>query len=253
MLGEDFSIALQWCKKYNAIETSSGKIILALPIREAQNLINNLVSQENYLGDVSRNKSEAIPEDILKSFLTRKLAILDKENMLERAEKLAGKEITDVTLELIKTGMWKRVKFKPYNVEAAGKRQIGKRHPYNRFLGDVRRKLVEMGFREMRGPTIETEFWNFDALFQPQNHPSRDWTQTYSLKNPKEGSLPDKGLVERVKSAHENGWRTGSTGWGYKWDPKKAAQLMPRAHGTAISARTLSNTNPPGRYFAISR
>ena len=168
---------------------------------------------------------------------------------------MAGKEITDLNADLIKTGMWRKVKIKPYNVEAVGKTlHIGKRQPYNRFLSSVRAKLVEMGFQEMTGPNIELEFWNFDALFQPQNHPSRDWTQTYSIKSPKEGSLPDKNIVERVKAAHENGWKTGSTGWGYKWDPKKAAKLMPRAHGTALSARTLaSKPTIPGRYFSISR
>ena len=57
-----------------------------------------------------------------------------------------------------------------------------------------------------------------------------------------------------MKAAHENGWTTGSSGWGYKWDPDKAAKLMPRAHGTCLSARCLAhNVEIPGKYFSIAR
>jgi phenylalanyl-tRNA synthetase alpha chain len=185
----------------------------------------------------------------------RKLVLKEKEDSFKRAGRLVGKEVAVLTPDLIKTGLWKRVKLRPYNVGVRGERIYpGKRQPYNRFLAQVRQKLVELGFREMSGPTIETEFWNFDALFQAQDHPSRDWAQTYTLKSPKHGGLPGKKIVERVKATHENGWKTGSTGWGYKWDPRKAAQLMPRAHGTACSARQLAQgVNVPGKYFAIKR
>ena len=123
----------------------------------------------------------------------------------------------------------------------------GKIHPYQKFIIKVRRKLVELGFKEMTGPTIETEFWNFDALFQPQNHPARDWTDTYSLKNPEYGNLPDKKLVEAVKRSHEENWK-------YKWDEKKASKLMPRAHDTAISPRYLfKGVEIPGKYFSLVR
>ena len=149
-----------------------------------------------------------------------------------------------------------RSEFKPYNVSAPGRKIFpGKKHPYVAFLKSVRRRLAEMGFREMTGPMIELEFWNFDSLFQPQNHPSRDWAQTYSLKNHQYGKLPSSLIVEQVKAAHENGWKTGSRGWGYKWDPKKASKLMPRAHDTAISPRYLSRFSGPieipGKYFSL--
>ena len=109
----------------------------------------------------------------------------------------------------------------------------------------------------MIGPIIELEVWNFDALYQAQNHPARDWTQTYSLKYPKHGKLPDKRLVQRVKATHENGWLTDSRGWGYKWSEEKASRLMPRAHDTAISPRYLSQIygkfEIPAKYFIIVR
>jgi phenylalanyl-tRNA synthetase alpha chain len=192
---------------------------------------------------------------VLSVLVGRNLVIMIRNDRLSRASSFAGKEVATLTPDLIKTGLWNDVRMKPYNVSASGEKIYpGKRQPYLRFLRQVRRKLVELGFREMAGPTIETEFWNFDALFQPQNHPSRDWTQTYTLKSPKHGDLPENGIVDRVRAVHENGGKTGSTGWGYKWDPQKAAQLMPRAHGTACSARRLAaGVDVPGKYFAIKR
>lgn len=122
------------------------------------------------------------------------------------------------------------------------------------FLNKIKAKLVQLGFNEMTGPLIETEFFNFDALFQPQNHPARTWTDTYHLKEPVHGKLPDDLVVNRVKMTHEDGGQTASKGWGYKWSPEVAMQLMPRAQGTALSARTMaSKPKIPCRYFAIAR
>ncbi|MFN9899641.1 MAG: hypothetical protein ACK55Z_12810 [bacterium] len=45
--------------------------------------------------------------------------------------------------------------------------------------------FLEMGFTEM--PTnryVESSFWNFDSLFQPQSHPARDMHDTFFIKNP---------------------------------------------------------------------
>lgn len=165
-------------------------------------------------------------------------------------------EASYLTPELITGGKWKEVKFKRYNIKAPVKIIFpGKKQPYRAFLDKIRRKLIEMGFIEMTVESlIETQFWNFDALFQPQNHPARDWTDTYQLKYPKHGMLPNEELVDKVKASHEGGWSTGSKGWGYKWSPELAMQLMPRAHGTALSARQLAKgTQIPGKYFAIQR
>ncbi len=242
---ENFNIALQWAKKNGWVDIQQRKLILLkepgkIPEMEALEKI---------------NKGQEADKNVLDILLKRRLVEEERQDELTVAKQYIGKEMDRLTPELIKTGLWKEVKIKPYNVEFVGRKiHIGKRQPYNQFLEIVRKKLVELGFKEMKGNYIESEFWNFDALYQPQGHPSRDWTDVYSLKNPKHGNLPDPKLVERVKEAHENGWKTGSTGWGYKWDPAKAAHLMPRAHTTACSARQLANKPEiPGKYFIIGR
>ncbi|MEM4390356.1 MAG: phenylalanine--tRNA ligase subunit alpha [Candidatus Diapherotrites archaeon] len=131
---------------------------------------------------------------------------------------------------------------------------IGKKQPYVVFLETIRRKLVQLGFKEMVAPLVVHEFYNFDVLFQPQNHPARSWTDTYQLKNPSKGVLVDRRAVSAVKAAHENGGVSGSKGWGYSWSEEIASKLMPVAHGTAHSARQLvSGVEIPGKYFAIAR
>lgn len=241
---ENFHIALSWAKKNGWVRLEHGKLILMKKPGKLE--IKDALEKLHKGKDISQNE--------LRILLSRNL--VQKERLaLKKAMALAGKEIPNLTPELIKTGMWRKVRLRPYDVTVPGEKiHPGKRQPYNRFLLQVRQKLVELGFKEMSGPMIETEFWNFDALYQAQDHPSRDWAQTYTLKYPKQGDLPDKKTVNQVKAAHENGWKTGSTGWGYKWDPAKASNLMPRAHGTACSARQLATgVEIPGKYFAIKR
>ncbi len=240
----NFGIALQWAKKRGWVKIDKGMLF-----RKSSP---GKVPEEEALKKVL--KGDSVPERDLETLIRRKLVKIETETE-RKAAALKGKEVTVIRPELLKTGRWREVRIKPYNVEAMSSViHPGKRQPYNQFLADTRRKLVELGFKEMTGPYIETEFWNFDALYQPQNHPSRDWTQTYSLISPKEGSLPNGHITGNVRAAHEDGWKTGSVGWGYKWDPKKAMKLMPRAHTTSCSARQLAaGAHVPSKYFAIGR
>jgi phenylalanyl-tRNA synthetase alpha chain len=243
---ENFSIALSWSKKKGWVRLDKGKIVL---VRKP-----GKIPEQDALEMVSRNK---LPDNkTLQTLMKRRLVEEEREDIVKKAQKMVGKEIANLSPELIKTGLWKKVKLRPYNVTATGtKTYAGKRQPYNQFLDNMRAKLFSMGFTEVKGQSIITEFWNFDALYQAQNHPSRDWTQTYSLKYPKQGRLPDTKIVKQVKATHENGWKTGSTGWGYKWDKNKAARLMPIAHDTALSPVTLASKElrVPGKYFQIVR
>jgi phenylalanyl-tRNA synthetase alpha chain len=156
---------------------------------------------------------------------------------------------------MLKDKSWKSANFKKYNVEANVEPiYTGKYQPYKRFLDLIRKRLIAMGFEEMNTSLTTTEFYNFDVLFQPQNHPARTWTDTYTLKTPPTGKLPDNKIIDKIKNAHENGGNTESIGWGYKWNPDIAMKLMPVAQGTAFSARKMTEgVNVPGRYFALAR
>ncbi|HKZ45379.1 MAG TPA: phenylalanine--tRNA ligase subunit alpha [archaeon] len=248
----NFHIALKWALQNGWVSKEENRLKL---VKSPE-----LTEEEKSLEKIEKGKD--VEENVLKILVSRNLAVKITETYERTKEEIAkaGNVIGELTHDMIRTGLWKGKKFKPVEVEIVRKKLDlkktvpEKRQPYNQFLMYVRNKLVQMGFKEMTGPTIETEFWNFDALFQPQNHPARDWTQTYSLKYPKFGDLPPKNIVEKVRMTHENGWKTGSTGWGYKWSAKKASQLMPRAHDTAITPRYMAKgIEIPGRYFNIVR
>jgi len=121
------------------------------------------------------------------------MKILNEIKMHETPEKPV---ITTLTPEIIKSGKWKNAVFKEYDVEAPGPRVFGGRvHPMRDLLSEIREIWISMGFIEEWGPLIELSFWNFDALFQPQDHPARDMHDTFYLHKPKYGELPEKTLV----------------------------------------------------------
>jgi phenylalanyl-tRNA synthetase alpha chain len=166
-------------------------------------------------------------------------------------------EVTQLTQQLIISGKWRSVKLQKYNIEApVAKTWPGKKHPYLQFLDEVKEKLVNLGFKEMVGTNVETSFFNFDALYTPQDHPAREIFDVYFVKSPKYGSIgTQRQILQNVKKTHENGWKTGSTGWRYKYSVKEAKRLILRGHGTCLSARTLlsKDLEIPGRYFSIAR
>lgn len=164
-------------------------------------------------------------------------------------------ELTQLTPELLKDGGWGGKAFRKYNIGLKPSRMaIGRKHPYREFLDTVRVKLVSMGFEEMRGPLVESEFWNSDALFMPQFHPARDIHDVYFVERPRSvPSLPVP-FATQVASAHENGWNTGSRGWRYAFDMERAKRLVLRSQGTSVSARTLAaGPKMPGKYYSIAR
>lgn len=166
-------------------------------------------------------------------------------------------EVSQLTPELLKDGSWRTKHFRKYTISLRPPRvPTGKRHPYREFLDLVKHKLVSMGFEEMRGPLVETEFWNMDTLYMPQFHPARAIHDVYFVKDPTHARAdpPTAMRVAKVAATHESGGGTGSTGWGYRFDKERTCRLVLRSQGTAVSARTVaSGPKVPGKYFSIAR
>ncbi|MFH1649355.1 MAG: phenylalanine--tRNA ligase subunit alpha [Candidatus Woesearchaeota archaeon] len=195
-------------------------------------------------------------QDIVKVETTknRTIAPTAEGKKIQESLSTATEVIERLTPDMLRAGSWKNKEFRTYDVKInVPKVFAGKTQPYADFIHQAREKLALMGFIEMDGPTVELEFFNFDALYQPQNHPARTAMASYSVKGT--GKLPDPALVQRVKTAHETGGKTGSTGWGGTWSPEVAARLIARAQDTAISPRYLSRKDMkvPGKYFSLVR
>jgi phenylalanyl-tRNA synthetase alpha chain len=61
--------------------------------------------------------------------------------------------------------------------------EMGSLHPVTIVANDVGDILRRMGFSVLSGPEMETEYYNFEALNVPKNHPARDMQDTYYLDN----------------------------------------------------------------------
>jgi phenylalanyl-tRNA synthetase alpha chain len=170
-------------------------------------------------------------------------------------ENISSDSIDSLTPEIIKDKTWKNKEFRRYDVSINVPRIYGGRRHFTREAQSyIKSVWLDLGFKEMKGPIVNTSFWNFDALFTAQDHPVRDMQDTFFIKNPKSGKLPDKKLVQQVKKTHENGGSTGSLGWQYAWSEEEAAKNVLRTHTTVLSARTIASLkkeNLPAKFFSV--
>lgn len=165
-----------------------------------------------------------------------------------------GEETGALTPEMLKTGAWKSAQFRRYNIDVPPTRVLaGRKNPYCDFLGLLKNKLASLGFEEFDGPLVETEFWNGDALFMPQFHSARDIHDVYYMKDPTHAKAIEQPWLDQVASTHENGWKTGSRGWGYHFDRDFTRRLILRSQGTVLSAKQLTHAKVPGKYFGVLR
>ena len=186
-------------------------------------------------------------------YLTEKGKNIDIEAIKEL------QQVSKITSEMLASDKWKNLELKPFDVKKPGPLlKAGKIHPIINLINEIREVFLSMGFTEIRGPIVESAFFNFDALFQPQDHPARELQDTFYLSNPKEAKLPEKKLISAVKNTHENGGNSGSIGWRYKWEEKVAKQTVLRTHTTATTIRRLAqyyyeNGKKPIKVFSVDR
>ncbi|XP_067119178.1 phenylalanine--tRNA ligase alpha subunit isoform X2 [Centruroides vittatus] len=211
--------------------------------------------KEMKFDDVSDNLKQDLKKRKLLQEITIKSYQIDKGSSFSTS---IMKQETDLTSEMISSGSWKQKSFKPYNFDALGLLpDCGHLHPLMKVRSEFRQIFLEMGFAEM--PTnnfVESSFWNFDALFQPQQHPARDEHDTFFLSDPQYCIDLPKDYMEKVKKVHSEGGY-GSIGYRYDWKLEEAQKNVLRTHTTAVSARMLyklaQQKFTPTKYFSIDR
>lgn len=63
------------------------------------------------------------------------------------------------------------------------KNQVGHRHPNTIALEEVERIFVGMGYEVVEGPEVEKDYYNFEALNIPKDHPARDEQDTFYIND----------------------------------------------------------------------
>lgn len=221
------TIGIRWAKAKGFIRIENGKLIL---LKKEDRIKSELKRLEEAFKKISSvGKCDKVVADEL----------FRRHLVLKKVAKRHYIEYTGKSLKELEEG---------FNLNIRGPdAEAGKPHPMSHFASKVRDIMAELGFEEMEGGVLESSFWNFDALFQPQDHPARELADTFYVN--KKSELPaDKALVQRVKKAHEDGWR-------YEWKDEIAEKTVLRTHTTCLSARYLAKIKDkkPRKYFAVGR
>jgi phenylalanyl-tRNA synthetase alpha chain len=246
-------IALGWLRRKNWVRIE-GEIIIPLgkaETREDENII--AVLRKGPSSEIGSAVGELIKRNLVekKEKKTRIITITQTGKALAPSGLSIEEEIAQLTPTIIKSGAWKASRFRPYNIHTPVKPVYGaKMHPYQRLINEMRLIFLEMGFTEIRGDIIQSSFWNFDALFQPQDHPAREMQDTFHLDT--ECDLPED-YVAPVKEMHEKGGGI-SRGWGGSWSEDVARKQVLRTHTTAVTIKYLTDhPDPPVKAFCIDR
>ncbi|GAU45381.1 hypothetical protein TSUD_90010 [Trifolium subterraneum] len=180
-------------------------------------------------------QGQVIGADDIKALKARKLIVPQtwKGYSVKKGPNYAPKRkkvVTDLTRENFQSGEWKEIEFKEYNYSAKG--------------------------QPLEGGSLHPLFWNFDSLFQPQQHPARDSHDTFFLETPSTTKKLPEDYVQRVKQIHEFGGYE-SRGYAYDWKREEANKNLLRTHTTAVSSRMLyqlaQKPFAPKKYFSIDR
>jgi len=131
----------------------------------------NILGKKGELTSVLKSLKDVAPEDRPKvgQLVNETREEIEKvlEDAIRQMEKLKReavmkKEVIDVTLP-------------------AKRNAIGHRHPNTIAMEEVERIFVGMGYEVVEGPEVETDYYNFEALNIPADHPAKDEQDTFYI------------------------------------------------------------------------
>ncbi len=242
-------IGLGWMKRLGWVKIEGGAVVKTgnAPPSPLESGLNNPDTASPDIRKELVKRGLAAEEESV----TYTISITDEGRTFAAAGLDLVEETGTLTSDQISSGAWKDLTLRRYDITKKPRPVWpGKIHPYQRLINEMRRILLDMGFTELYGGIVQGAFWNFDSLFQPQDHPAREMQDTFHLKE--RSDLPHG--WEKVRDIHEHGGNTSSCGWGGKWDPEKAKATVLRTHTTSLSIQHLAaHTTPPVKAFCIGR
>ncbi len=262
-LGDIVKIGLGPCMKNKWLSKKGEKIVLVDASKmvedETSKMLSAIANNTNMPSD--KDLAALKKRKLVNSIVRKSLNVKKGTNYREKRVK----KMADLTKEMLEANNWGDMEFKNVNLNAMGTQGTGGNfHPLLKVRAEFRRILMEMGFEEM--PTnkwVESSFWNFDSLFQPQSHPARDAHDTFFMKGESgtTRSLPED-YYEKVKTIHEGGGFE-SIGYGCNFKREETCKNLLRTHTTAISAQMLyklaqetkvnNGVFTPKKFFSVDR
>ncbi len=235
--GPDFNAAIANAKKNDWIsiekmETGSKISLKQEPVQTPEELMISTIGEKT----ISSNPLSMFPA--LKPLMQRPDFIIQHEEKT-KAVSLSepGKKID---LEKLDSGA--------IDVEAEVPHVHAARiHPLKDTINEIRETFVHLGFSEILGNLSQSSFWNFDALFTPQDHPARELQDTFYLQGLNAKQLATPAQIKNVSNAHKKGWR-------YYWDIQEAKKMVLRTHTTCVTIKHLADKKPDeARIFSLGR
>ncbi len=93
-------------------------------------------------------------------------------------------ELKNIESALKKEEHKKRILYESVDITLPGKsNQFGREHPINKILTEISQIFISMGFEIEEGPEVELDYYNFEALNIPRNHPARDMQDTFYISD----------------------------------------------------------------------
>ena len=268
---QDLQIALGWIRKkgWGTLSKDHGGTVIeateagraAVEAKgEDEVLIERLSKGELHESEVDGEVIRQLKQR--KDFLNERLVTERMIALTEHGSRIAAldldttEEVGQLTPDLIASGRWREVNIRRYDVKAFAPTVYGGRlHPITLLIDRIRNAFLSMGFTEITGDYFENAFWNMDVLFTAQDHPARDLHDTFYLSNPENVDLSDDAdIIDVIRQVHENGWKTGSRGWGYRWSLEEAQRTLLRTHTTVNTIRRIAeDPKLPFKVFSIGR
>ena len=215
------------------IEKLKGGIEISKLTEEEKHVLEQLKKRPNYI-EIKEKKELRIS---LTDGARRIIPTLNQE-MLERR----------LTTELITSGKWKETNFSSLDVEAPSPTIYpGRRHPLVDIIEEIKEIFTGLGFSEIEGSIIQSGFWNFDALFTPQDHPAREMQDTFYISPQMQPISASKDQISKVSRVHNERWNR-------QWDIQEAQRLVLRTHTTPVTIQHLAKIKSDvGRFFSVGR
>jgi len=230
-LGFVFGPAIGLSRKNNWIETSSDEIILKTSPSELpgektlQQIGNNKLSldklDKNDLNELLK-RPDFVIEDIIKN---KKISLTNSAKSLDISNTSGAIDVEAEVPEIF----------------------IARTHPLKDTIDEIREIFVTLGFSEILGNMTQSSFWNFDALFTPQDHPARELQDTFFLDGISAKKIATPEQIRKVSDSHKKNWR-------YQWDINEARKMVLRTHTTCVTIKHLAENKPDeARIFSLGR
>ena len=187
---------------------------------------------------------KSIPEEQIENKLALKFLLQRPDYVIQNTEKSKTISLTEKALQ-IDTSLSDS---DAIDVQAdAALVYAARTHPLKDTIDEIREIFVKLGFSEIQGTLTQSSFWNFDALFTPQDHPARELQDTFYIENQKSEKHATPTQIKQVSKSHSQNWH-------YDWKLSESQKMVLRTHTTCVTIKYLAEQKPDeARIFSLGR